>query len=99
MVRLRLRWCWVELQECFIHELVYLHYGCLVAASVAVVRCREDCHYVFVVAPVEAVHHQLVRATHELETVRLIELLGYVLAEAVAGTSGRDSPTHSVVRV
>ena len=35
----------------------------------------------------------------QLQPIRLVELLGDVLTERVAGTTRRNTPTHSVVRV
>ena len=81
------------------HELVDLHDGSLVSASVAVVGGREDSHYVALVGPVVSVHDQLMGPRDPREVVRVVELLRDVLAEGVAGTSWADAPTASVIRV
>ena len=52
----------VELEEIILHELVDLHYGGFVTASVAVVGRGEDSHDVALVRPVVAVHDQLMGA-------------------------------------
>ena len=52
----------VELEEIILHELVDLHYGGFVTASVAVVGRGEDRHDVALVRPVVAVHDQLMGA-------------------------------------
>lgn len=49
--------------------------------------------------PVESIHHQLVGAGDAREAVRVVELLGDVLAEAVAGAARRDAPAATVIRV
>jgi hypothetical protein len=79
--------------------LVDLHDRGLVAATVAVVRSREDRHDVLLVAPVVALHHQLMRARDQRQTVVVIELLGNVLTECVTGTTRRDTPTTAIVRI
>ena len=89
----------LELQEGVFHELVHLHHSGLVAASVAVVWSREHRDDVSVVGPVVAVHHKLMGSSDQLQVVRVVELLRDVLAERVAGTSRRDTPAASVVRV
>ena len=90
---------WIELEEIILHEFVHFHDGCLVAASVAVVGCGENRHYVTLVRPVVAVHDQLMRAGNSSQVVGVVELLGDVLPERIASTSGRDAPTASVVRI
>lgn len=98
-MRLSSSWCRVEYQEIMIHLLVYLHNARLVAAPVAVVRCGEDGHDGLVVAPVEAVHDQLMGTSDQLEVVSMIEVLRDVLAKGEACTSGRDTPAMSVIGV
>lgn len=44
-------------------------------------------------------HNQLVGSGHECEAVGVVECLRDVLAEGVAGASGRDTPTTTVIRV
>ena len=92
-------WRWVELEEGVFQVLVDLHDGRFVSASVAVVGRREDGHYVSLLAPVVAVHDQLVGPGDELQVVRVVELLRDVLAEGVAGSSRRNSPAAPVVGV
>mmetsp|Transcript_44789 Transcript_44789/g.127911 ORF Transcript_44789/g.127911 Transcript_44789/m.127911 type:complete len:210 (-) Transcript_44789:233-862(-) len=50
-------------------------------------------------APIVALHDELVRAGDELQAVGVVELLGDVLAEGVAGPAGRDAPAAAVVGV
>lgn len=76
--------------------LVDLHDRRLVAAAVAVVRCREDGDHVLVVAPAEAVHDQLVSPGDQRQPVRPVELLRDVLAEGVAAPSGWVSSGEGV---
>jgi len=64
-----LPWCWVELEESVLHELVDLHYGGLVAATVAVVWCREDGYHVAVVGPVVTIHYELMSASYQFKVV------------------------------
>lgn len=66
-------------------------------AAIAVVGSREDGDNVLVVRPVVALHHKLVRPRHEVQAIGRIELLGDVLAEGVAGASGRDAPATAVI--
>jgi len=90
---------WVELKEIILHELVDLHYGSFVTAAVAVVGSGEDRHDVALVRPVVPVHDELMGARDSCQVIGVVELLGDVLAEAVAGTSGRDTPTAAVIGV
>lgn len=81
------------------HELVDLHYGCLVTTAVAVVRCREDRHYVSFVSPVVPVHDQLMGACDSSQVIRVVKLLRDILSEAITSTSGTDAPTASIIWV
>jgi hypothetical protein len=49
--------------------------------------------------PVVTIHNQLMSSGYQFEIIAVIELLRNVLSERVAGTSGRDSPTTSIIRV
>ena len=90
---------WVELKEIILHELVDLHYGGLVTAAVAVVRCGEDRHDIALVSPVVAVHDQLMSARNPRQVIGVVELLRDVLAEAIAGTTRGDAPTAALIGV
>ena len=68
-------------------------------AAVAVVGGAEDGDHVLVVAPVVALHDQLVGPGDEGELVGVVELLGDVLAEGVARASRRNAPAAPVVWV
>jgi len=85
------------LQEGVFHELIDLHNGGLVTASVAVVRSREHCDDVPVVRPVVAIHHKLMCSCDELQVIRVIELLRDILTKRVSRTSWRDTPTASII--
>ena len=89
----------VELEEIILHELVDLHYGGLVTAAVAVVRCGEDRHDIALVSPVVAVHDQLMSARNPRQVIGVVELLRDVLAEAIAGTTRGDAPTAALIGV
>lgn len=71
----------------------------VLTAAVAVVGRREDGDDLVVVAPVIALHHQLVRPRHQLQAVVVVELLADVLPKGVARTPRRDAPPAAVVRV
>ena len=87
------------MQERVFHELVHFHDGCFVTATVAVVGCGEDGDDVAVVGPVVTVHHKLMGACYQFQVIRVVELLRYVLAEGVAGSTGGDTPSASVIWV
>jgi len=55
--------------------------------SVAVVGCAEDGDNILVMAPVVALHDQLMRSRHQSQTICLVELLRYVLTKGVACAS------------
>jgi len=65
----------IELQEGMFHVFVEFHDGCLVTAAVAVVGSGEDGDDALLVAPVVALHDELMRSGDERETVGTIELL------------------------
>jgi len=67
--------------------------------SVTVVGCAEDGDNVLVMAPVVALHDQLMRSRHQCQTICMVELLRYVLAKGVACASWRYAPTTSVIRI
>lgn len=91
--------CWVELEETTFHEFVYLHYRGLITTSVAIVGSREDSHDITLVSPVVSIHDKLMSTCDSHQVIGVIELFGDVLAERVASTSWRDTPTTSVIRV
>lgn len=64
----------VELKECVLHELVDLHYCCLVSAPVAVIWRGKHGDYIAVMRPVVAVHDELVCTRYQFEIVRVVEL-------------------------
>jgi len=51
------------------------------------------------VRPVVPLHHQLVSAGHQGETIAVVECLRDVLTEGVSCSSRRDAPASSVIRV
>ncbi len=89
----------IELKEGILHEFVDLHDGSLVTTAVAIVGSREDSDHVPFMSPIVAIHHQLMSSGYQLKAISMVKLLGDVLAERVAGTSGRDTPATSVIRV
>ena len=91
--------CRVELEEIILDELVNLHYGGFVTASVAVVGCGENRDDVALVCPVVSVHDKLMRTCDSSQAVRVVELLRDVLSEGVTSASGRDTPTTTVIGV
>ena len=72
-------WSWVKLQEGILEGVVKLHDGSLVSTAVAVVGGGEDGDHVPVMAPVVALHHQLMGSAHQGQTIRMVECLGYIL--------------------
>ena len=88
----------IDLQIIF-HELINLHYCCLVSASITVVGRREYRHNVPLVRPVVSIHDQLMRSRDPCQAIRVVELLRDVLAETVTSASRTDAPTTSVIRV
>ena len=80
-------WSRVELEEGIFHELVDLHDGSLISASVAIVRGREHCDDIPVMGPVVTIHHKLMCSGDKLQVVGMIELLRDILSERVSGTS------------
>lgn len=79
--------------------LVDLHYRRLVPAPVAIIRRREDGHHVPVLAPVVALHHQLVRSRHERQAIVVVKGLADVLPERVARSTRGDPPAAPVVGI
>ncbi len=73
--------------------------GLPLTTSVAVVGCAEDGDDILVMAPVVALHDQLMRSRHQSQTICMVELLRYVLAKCVACASWRYAPTTSVIRI
>lgn len=89
----------VKLKEVVFHVFVDLHNGGLVSASVAVVGGGEHRDDVALMGPVVSVHHELMGSCDSSQVVGVVELLRDVLAEGVASTTGRDTPTASVIGV
>ena len=98
-MRLAAAWCWIEHEELVVHLFIDLHYASLISATVAVVRCGENCNNGFFVIPIEAVHHQLMSSGNQFQVVSMIEVLRYVLSKCEPGSSRRYSPAVPVVRI
>lgn len=64
--------------------LIELENGGDVAAAIAVVGRRPDCHKLLIEHPLEALHDELVRAADEVDIVRVVELAHNVGAEDIA---------------
>lgn len=85
--------------QVILHELVDLHDGGFVAATVTVVGGGEDSDNVTLVSPVVPIHDQLMCTGNARQVVRVVELLRDVLTEAVASTARGNAPTASVIGV
>lgn len=66
---------WVELQERVFEGVVKLHDGRLVSAAIAVIWSTKYCHNVPLVAPVVALHDELMCAGHQRESVGVVKCL------------------------
>ena len=88
---------WIELYEVVFEVLVNLQDGGLVAAAVAVVWSGKDGHGVLVVAPGETLHCQLMGTGNQHQPVIVVELLGDVLAERVAGAARANPPPEAII--
>ena len=96
-VRALVRVFFVEHLEVSLPRLAQLQNGSQVARAVAVVRSRPhlrliselqtDCANLAVEEVLVAVHGNLMRATHELQSVDLVELLRHISAEDPASTA------------
>eukprot|EP00550_Attheya_septentrionalis_P001397 CAMPEP_0198288508 /NCGR_PEP_ID=MMETSP1449-20131203/6979_1 /TAXON_ID=420275 /ORGANISM="Attheya septentrionalis, Strain CCMP2084" /LENGTH=150 /DNA_ID=CAMNT_0043986657 /DNA_START=41 /DNA_END=493 /DNA_ORIENTATION=+ len=98
-MRLTSAWCRVELQKALITVLVHLHDGGLVAASIAVIGSAKDGDHILLVAPVVAVHDELVGPADEAEAILMVKLLRNVLAKGEPGAPWTDAPATALVRV
>lgn len=79
--------------------LIQLHNRRLVPATVAIIRRRENGNDVPIVRPIVTLHDQLMCSCDQLQSVVVVECFGDVLAERVTGTTRRNSPASSFVRV
>jgi len=65
----------VKLQEGVLQCVVEFHYGCLVPATVTVIRRGEYCNHISVMTPVVSLHNELMGAGHECKSVGVVERL------------------------
>ena len=79
--------------------LVNLHNSRLVPAAVAVIRRRENSHYVPILAPIVPLHYQLMRPRHERQPVIVIKRFADILSKCVPGSSGADSPPTPIIGI
>jgi len=91
--------CWIELQEGILESVIKLHNGSLVATSVAIVGRAENGYHILLMTPVVTLHDKLMSPRDKGEAIAVIECLGYVLAERVPSSSGRNTPSTSVIRI
>ncbi len=75
-----------------INVIVNLHYGGLIATSVAIVRGRENSHHSSIVLPLITLHNKLMSPGNEVKIVDVGKLFCDVLPECVARSSWRDPP-------
>ncbi len=75
-----------------INVIVNLHYGGLIATSIAIVGGRENSHYSSIVLPLITLHNKLMSSGNEVKIVDVGELFCDVLPECVARSSWRDPP-------
>ena len=77
--------------DCFLVNMfnivVDLHYRSLVAASVTVIRSRENSHHCSIVLPLITFHDKLVSTCDKVKIVNMGELFCNILAEGVASSS------------
>ena len=99
ITKIILIWCWVELQESVLHELINLHDCCFVTTSVTIVRSGENSDDISIMRPIISIHNQLMCSSYQLKIVGMIKLFTDILSERVACTSWRDSPTASIIWV
>ena len=71
----------------------------MIATPIAVVGSREDGDDIAVVAPVVALHDELVGPRHEREAVGVVEGLADVLPKGVPGTPRGNAPATTVIGV
>lgn len=76
-----------------INIIIYLHYRCLVTASVAIVGSRENSHHCSIMLPLISLHHKLMCSCDKVKIVDMGELFCDILPERVPSTSWRNSPT------
>jgi hypothetical protein len=78
---------------------VDFHNWGFVAASVAVIWCTKNSYNVFIVGPIEPLHHKLMSACDSRQTIRMIELFWDILPETIPCTSWRNTPSTPIIRV
>ena len=99
ITKIILIWCWVELQESVLHELINLHDCCFVTTSVTIVRSGENSDDISIMRPIISIHNQLMCSSYQLKIIRMIKLLTDILSERITSSSWRDTPTTSVIWV
>lgn len=80
--------------EFVLHVLVHFHDGRHVAATIAVIGSRPHCHELIVKHVLVSLHHELMRATNEIQVVRLVEFAHAVAAEYKSTSARVGSPSH-----
>lgn len=87
--------------DCFlidvINVIINLHYGGLVATSVAIVRGRENSHNCSIVLPLISLHNKLMSPGNEMKIVDVGELFCDILPKRIPRSSWRDPPTTSLM--
>jgi hypothetical protein len=82
--------------DCFlidvINVIVNLHYGGLIAASVTIVRGRENGHHSSIMLPLISLHNKLMSPGNEMKIVNVCELFCNILPKCIPRSSWRDPP-------
>jgi len=86
----------IEDLELLVVILVHLQNRCLISAAITVVRGRPDRDERLVKEELEALVHELMRATHELKTIHSTKLLSDLGAEEPASATLRNLPSVNV---
>jgi hypothetical protein len=92
-------WCRVKLQECVLEVIVQFHDSCLIAASVAVIRRRENCHHLTLMAPIITLHDQLMGSGNQSEAVSVVKSFAYILPKGVTSAPRRYTPATAIIGI
>jgi len=79
--------------------LVDFHDSSLISTSVTIVGCGEDGNDIFVMTPVVALHDKLMSSRNQCQSIIVVELLTYILAEGISSSARTDTPSRSIVGI
>lgn len=80
--------------------IINLTNGCLIPASITIVRGRKDCNDLFIMMPGIPIHHQLMRSGYHIQTILVQEIISDITSELITSRPWtRAETSFGIIRI